>query len=298
MKIGIVDAANLCMRNWHGAGRGHSAYLAATGVCKQLATFAKDGLLDGIVWVKEGVPHRRLLESEGEYKANRQRANKPTADFFETIWFLLRHLPVFGVVHPGHEADDVIALLARKLRADGHQVIVFSGDTDFLQLEEGIAVWKNVSESIAGKKRNLQREFRGENYLNFKSLVGDPSDNIPGVRGIGAITAQRIVERGVEGWLAEQDESVREAYHRAKNLIAFEEVELPLRPILRANTDWDSMRRAFQKIASQIGGKGWASWQISWFNLQRRADEVESLLRPFLDEDFKTADIELSVEES
>jgi hypothetical protein len=297
MKIGIVDAANLCMRNWHGAGRGHSAYLAATGVCKQLAAFAKDGLLDGIVWVKEGVPERRLLESDGEYKANRGNRNKPTADFFETMWFLLRHLPVFGVVHPRYEADDVIALLARRLKADGHQVIVFSGDTDFLQLEEGIDVWKNVSESIVSKKRHLQREFRGENYLNFKSLVGDTSDNIPGVRGVGAITAQRIVEGGLDVWLANQDEGVIAEFNRAKSMISFEEVDLPLHPILRANTDWDAMRRAFQKIASQIGGKGWSSWQIAWFNLQRRADDVEGLLRPFLDEDFRTIDIELIAEE-
>lgn len=107
-----------------------------------------------------------------------------------------------------YEADDVIGSLSKTLAADGYQVIIVTGDSDLLQL-----VGDNVMVVLPGARRfGDVREFDtpavferygfGPEYVpDYKALVGDTSDNIPGVPGIGEKTAKNLI--GTYGSLEE-----------------------------------------------------------------------------------------------
>lgn len=99
-----------------------------------------------------------------------------------------------------YEADDVIGTLSRELAAQGHKVVIITGDSDLLQL-----VGDNILVVLPGARRFGEfREFDtdavverygfGPEFVpDYKALVGDTSDNIPGVPGIGDKTAKKLI---------------------------------------------------------------------------------------------------------
>lgn len=148
----------------------------------------------------EGGPTFRHEQFE-EYKANRAEMPEELRGQVVRIRQLIDTLNIPVVELAGYEADDVIGSLARKYaNQDGLRVAILTGDTDLLQLVED-----NVEVFLPGAKRfdDLRRfdrdavveryGFGPEFVPDYKSLVGDTSDNIPGVPGIGAKTATALI---------------------------------------------------------------------------------------------------------
>jgi DNA polymerase-1 len=110
------------------------------------------------------------------------------------------NIPIFEA--PGYEADDVIGSLSRSCALDGYDVIIVTGDSDLLQL-----VGDNIEAVLPGARRFgefrhydepavFERYGFGPTLIpDYKALVGDTSDNIPGVPGIGEKTAKALIER-------------------------------------------------------------------------------------------------------
>jgi 5'-3' exonuclease len=103
---------------------------------------------------------------------------------------LLTHLPLTIMLHDGIEADDVIGYITTQLRKEGEKVVIMSSDKDFLQL-----VNKDVSVYSPTKKKiynidEVVAEFgiHPHNFINYRMMDGDKSDNIEGVDGIGLKT--------------------------------------------------------------------------------------------------------------
>jgi DNA polymerase I len=119
--------------------------------------------------------------------------------------------PVF--VAPGFEADDVLATLCRDLVAAGERPIVVTGDLDCLQCARG-PVEVHVLIRLQKPRRYDDADVRArfgvapEKMPELRALTGDPTDNIPGVRGIGPRTAAQLLDRygSVAGILAHLDE--------------------------------------------------------------------------------------------
>ena len=154
-----------------------------------------------IVLVAFDAPVKTFRHHEFEqYKAHR----KPTPDDLVSQAPLARklveafHIPMLEV--PGFEADDVIGTLAVKASAEDHDVLIVTGDLDELQLiGDRVRVMKTVkgvTETITFDEKGVQEHYglRPEQFPDYKALTGDPSDNIPGVPGIGAKTAVKLLE--------------------------------------------------------------------------------------------------------
>ncbi len=130
-----------------------------------------------------------------DYKAQRE---PPPAEM-EVQFPLVRRaaeafdLPVLEV--PGVEADDVIATLVRMAREAGREVIVVSADKDLMQLVgPGVVMWHPIREAFIGPEEVRARFGVGpEHVRDVLALAGDPTDNVPGVRGIGVKTAAQLV---------------------------------------------------------------------------------------------------------
>jgi DNA polymerase-1 len=143
---------------------------------------------DIAVFVLEGKPVRRLATRE-DYKATRAYLPDPsfTTQAKVVSKMLASCFPFRVVRHPGLECDDVIANLVRYEYANAECVIV-SSDTDFLQLiNDRCRVYNPI------RKEYINPPVAPEDYVKYKSLVGDTADNVPGFKGVGPKTAARYV---------------------------------------------------------------------------------------------------------
>src|SRR4051812_23924235 len=140
------------------------------------------------------------------YKATREKLTEELQSDFdrgmERICQILEasHIPILSL--KGYEADDVIGTLARQGAEQGVNVIVVSGDKDFQQLVRP-RVWllnpgrggpASVEESWVGVENGSERlGVPPAHVVDYLALVGDSSDNVPGVKGIGERGAQELV---------------------------------------------------------------------------------------------------------
>jgi DNA polymerase-1 len=140
-------------------------------------------------------PTRRHGEFK-EYKAHRPPMPKdlvPQIPYIHNLVHAFR-IPVF--LEEGQEADDVIATLARSAIAAGMDVVIVTGDKDMLQLVgPGVTVYDSLKERTIGPKEVEERfGVPPDRVVEIMGLMGDASDNIPGVPGIGEKTAQALIK--------------------------------------------------------------------------------------------------------
>ena len=178
---------------------------AAWGVVNFLLRLREKHKPDYLAWINDAGDSFRTAKFPA-YKSTRQKLDAELqADFdraCERIDLLLHALGVPLVEVAGYEADDVIGTLATRAAAAGMQAVIVSGDKDFYQLIGPGVVLLNpgrggpaaveelwVDESNASERLGVPP---GQ-VIDFLALVGDSSDNIPGVKGIGEKGAQKLL---------------------------------------------------------------------------------------------------------
>ncbi|MBX3136388.1 DNA polymerase I [Candidatus Obscuribacterales bacterium] len=139
-------------------------------------------------------------ENYSEYKANRQEM----PDDLKVQWPLIKrgvealNIPILEL--PGYEADDVIGTIAKRAARDGRRVVILTGDKDSFQLLDDadglIEVMMPGKNGLVTYKKPEVFAKMGvwpEQIIDYKALCGDVSDNIPGVKGIGPVTAVKLL---------------------------------------------------------------------------------------------------------
>lgn len=130
-----------------------------------------------------------------DYKGNRPEAPPDLIPQFPYIRKVLEALKVAQVEREGYEADDLIATLARQFSARAVEVVIVSGDKDLMQLvDNGIRLLDTAKDKWIGP--NEVREKFGvepDKVIEVMGLMGDASDNIPGVKGIGEKSAGALI---------------------------------------------------------------------------------------------------------
>ncbi|GAA0070612.1 DNA polymerase I [Clostridium sardiniense] len=136
----------------------------------------------------------------GDYKAGRKKMPEELAEQFPLVKELLSLLGIKIYELDGFEADDIIGTTAKVAADEGMEVYVVTGDKDALQLaDENINVVitkKGVSETAEYNKESFIEEFgvTPTQFIDVKGLMGDKSDNIPGVPGVGEKTAYKLIK--------------------------------------------------------------------------------------------------------
>jgi DNA polymerase-1 len=168
-------------------------------------------------------------ELDAGYKANRNEAPddlrvqlpyfRPLTEAF--CW------PVMAV--EGVEADDVIATLVSRARAREWDVVIYSGDKDLMQLVDDHVVVIDSMRQITYDAAGVEKKFGVAPALvgEFLALVGDTSDNIPGVSGIGPVTAARLLGQygSIESILASTGELKGKIKERLTDPVELEKLE-------------------------------------------------------------------------
>ena len=151
-----------------------------------------------------------------EYKANRVSTPDEFRGQIDITKEVLNAMGITALAEPGFEADDIIATLATQGEAVGYRVLVVTGDRDALQLVnadvtvlypiKGVSTLMRYTPDAVVEKYGLTPA----QYPDFAALRGDPSDNLPGIPGVGEKTAAKwIVEYGSLQGLVDNVEEVR-----------------------------------------------------------------------------------------
>jgi DNA polymerase-1 len=178
---------------------------AALGVVNFLLRLREKYRPDFVAWINDaGTSFRE--ERYADYKSTREKLdNELQVDFDRSVDRICQLLEAFGIpiiAISGYEADDVIGTLASEAVARGLQAVIVSGDKDFYQLVgPGISLLNPGRGGAAAVDETWVDESNASERLgvppsqvaDFLAMVGDSSDNVPGVRGIGEKGAQKLL---------------------------------------------------------------------------------------------------------
>jgi DNA polymerase I len=136
-----------------------------------------------------------------EYKANRRETPEDFRSQLSLIFEVLDALGVKRLSAPGYEADDLIATLATEAAGSGMEVLVVTGDRDVLQLVSDkvtvLMTRRGITEMTRFTPETVQEKYglSPDQYPDFAAVRGDPSDNLPGIPGVGEKTATKWIQQ-------------------------------------------------------------------------------------------------------
>ena len=192
-------------------------------------------------------PTQRKL-AYSEYKSQRPPTPDPLKVQIPVIKELINLLGIKLLEMPGYEADDLIAYLTQKAKKEGFRVKIYSPDKDVLQLVEGsqVVVINPISEEVFDENKVIEKfGVLPQKLADYLALVGDKTDNIEGVKGVGPKTAINLLNTfgSVENILARWDEFKRMFPQAEKNSLELSYWLVKLKPPEELNIDIGELKR-------------------------------------------------------
>jgi DNA polymerase I len=226
-------------------------------------------------------------EKYADYKVQRQSMPEGLIGQLPLIKEVIKayRIPMFEM--EGYEADDVIATLAHKLKENGLNVVIASDDKDMCQLvTEGVLIYSSRQDKVLGLKESEERfGINPARITDYIALCGDTSDNIPGVFGIGEVTARNLVnEFGTIENLYQNISSVKQEKLREKLLtqkeaaffskeLAVLEKDVPLDIDLEALKVQEPDKSALIKLFTELEFRKFVQ-ELSQETLEEQAAEI------------------------
>jgi len=194
-KLILIDANALVHRAFHAlpplTTRKGELVNAVYGFCSVLLKVINEMKPDYMAAAFDlAVPTFRHIEYEG-YKAKRPKAPDELYEQIPRAKEILKVLGIPVLEKEGFEADDVIGTVAKKMGKKNLEILIITGDLDTLQLiNDKLKIYtpkRGLGDTIIYGRKEVKERYglRPEQMIDYKALRGDPSDNIPGVRGIG-----------------------------------------------------------------------------------------------------------------
>jgi len=203
-KLVILDTFNFLHRAYYAIPKSFRApdntpTNAVYGVCSMLISLVKETKPDCVLAALDSQKPTFRSEEFSNYKAQRKEMDEELKVQIPYVFQAINLLGIQTINCEGYEADDVIGTLVTNLK-DEAEVYIVSNDKDMWQLID-----KNVFVLIPNTKGTFEKideaealkrlEFDKKRLVDFKALRGDTSDNIPGVYGIGEVTAKKLISK-------------------------------------------------------------------------------------------------------
>ncbi|MCH9743084.1 MAG: DNA polymerase I [Proteobacteria bacterium] len=194
---------------------------AIHGVLSMISTLIHDYQPSGVAVIFDAKGKNFRHDLFPDYKAHRSPMPDELRAQIEPLHNLIKLMGLPLLVIPGIEADDVIATLATQASAHGQEVVIASGDKDLCQLvNEHVRIIDTMKNKLLTPSA-VQDKFGvpPESIVDWLTLVGDKSDNIPGVDGVGEKTAAKLLR--AHGTLTGIVEAMKNQHTRtAQNILA------------------------------------------------------------------------------
>jgi DNA polymerase-1 len=254
-KVLFLDAYNLIHRARSGFTRGE--YPVIYNFFRGIRPLIEKFNPDKVYFVLEGIPKFRQSLSEGEYKKGRKN---PGSSFHRQkaaiINLVIECMPFETVRHPDLECDDTIATLTRVHASKEDECVIVSSDSDFIQL---LNYFDKVKLYNPVKKEFIDKP--DYDYVMWKALRGDPTDNIKGLPGVGDKTADKLIANKS---LLEERLAIGNnlnIFEKNVNLIRLVDFsnDLNMLECIQGNTDFEKLKTSFRdmEFTSMIKEKSW-----------------------------------------
>lgn len=230
-------------------------------------------------------------EKLASYKMNRKPVEPQLVEQMPLARILLDCMGIFHCEKDGYEGDDLAGSLAKYAYSKGDEVTLFTSDKDFLQLLEGDIkinfLRKGLSEIQVFTKDNIHSilGYQANQVVDYKGLVGDTSDNIPGIKGVGEKTACKLLDQYPH--LEEIFEGIKNDKSKvSQNIIAQKDQALFCREIATIITDVDVKDFYSQGDFKDINAKDLLDF-YKLYDLKKFAFELEKEIQNKNAFDFK-----------
>ncbi|QCI28571.1 DNA polymerase I [Caminibacter pacificus] len=203
MTLTIIDTFGFLFRNFYAlpplkSKKGTPTGMI-TGFMNFIASLGKDFPTDYVVFTldsKEKETFRKEIFKD--YKANRPEAPEDLKVQLPIAIDLIKEMGFKMIEIPGYESDDIIASLAKKAASQGIKVKIVSHDKDMYQLidDDKIVIFDPIKKIEINEEKCMEKfGVHPKDFRDFQALVGDSSDNIPGVKGVGVKTAAKLINQ-------------------------------------------------------------------------------------------------------
>ncbi|QXF54513.1 DNA polymerase I [Francisella tularensis] len=213
-KIVLVDGSSYLFRAYHALphltnsqGEPTGAIIGVINMLKKLPIMY-DTEYVAVVFDAKGKNFRHQLYPQ--YKAHRKDIDDELRVQIQPLHQIIEKMGFTVIIEDGVEADDVIGTLAQKLQKQDYQIIISTGDKDMAQLvTDNIVLYdsmKNVTTDVAGVLEKYQ--ISPHQMIDYLALMGDSSDNIPGIPKVGPKTAVKWLQdyQNIDGIIANQQQ--------------------------------------------------------------------------------------------
>ena len=201
----LIDGSSYIFRAYYGIRQFLSTSKgfptnALYGFINMLQKVVKDEKPDYLAVTFDSKEKTFRHEMYAYYKANREAPPEDLAKQFPFFEPLVQAFNIHSVRVPGFEADDIMGTLAKKGTEEGLQVVIVSGDKDMMQLisETTFMYYPGNAfrpTTIYDKLKVKEKWGVGpEGIIDMLALVGDSSDNVPGIDGVGPKTARKLLD--------------------------------------------------------------------------------------------------------
>ena len=205
-----------------------------------------------------------------EYKATREKMPDELVEQLEPLYEVISHTNIPILKKPGYEADDIIGTLVKKAEQAGLVTYMVTGDKDMMQLVSETTFMYSPGNrfkptTIYDKIKVKEKWGVGpDGIIDMLALVGDTSDNVPGVEGVGPKTAKKLLDqyKDIETILEHADEAknkrVREGLQNGRDLVHLSRelvtihcdvpVEFHIEELIRKDMDGEALTHDFQDL--------------------------------------------------
>lgn len=169
-----------------------------TGFMNFIASLHKDHSSDYLIFALDAKGPSFRSQIDPLYKANRSAAPEDLLKQLPIAIDWIEKMGYKSLMLSGYEADDMIASVVHHAREQGFLVRIVSHDKDLYQLIEDdlVVLVDAISKKVLNEKHCTEKYgVHPSQFIDYQSLIGDTADNVPGVKGIGKVTAQKLLEQ-------------------------------------------------------------------------------------------------------
>ncbi len=195
----VIDISSYVFRAYHAlpplsTSRGEPTH-AVHGVTSMLMKLLKERDPKRLVVAVDARGGSFRKELDPRYKANRPPPPPDLSQQVTRVFEIVRAMGIPCLERPGFEADDVIATIVRAAREEGLRTVIVSADKDLLQLVgPDVVMYDTMRENVFGPAETVEKMgVEPAQVRDLLALMGDSSDNVPGVPGVGQKTAAKLL---------------------------------------------------------------------------------------------------------
>ncbi len=168
-----------------------------TGFMNLISNIGKDFQTDYLVFALDSKGDTFRKEIYEEYKSHRPDVPQDLLTQLPVAIDWIEKMGFKTAIADGFEADDIIAAIAQDGKEKDYEVRIVSHDKDLYQLiEDDIYLFDPIKKKVINKEECFEKYgVYPEQFTDYQSLLGDSADNVPGVKGVGAKTAQALIEQ-------------------------------------------------------------------------------------------------------